>query len=368
MDNKIISETKSDYSYIISLKNNDSKLPTVVWIPGGGLSSLVFAFSGIGPYLITKQYKVIINKNQLQYDQLFLDVRGTGFSRGKYPENDEELVTAFNKSLLKICNKFEISRIILIGVSYGGKTAIQISKSLNKSIQVLEVVGITPFFNPINSQSYIPYPGNKFNYYKLNKKRIRIMRQNFKKHLNNHNYEKAVKYIDEKGKFSIYTKRKLGLSINSSFNIWNIKKYNLNTLGNWIVPNILNRIYVFFSNHNINTIAKINPGLSNLYRYGKNRLKQSGNYFINSKFWNKLAYTHRDNNLSSYLTGVNIDKLQIPVVIIAGNIDIITSYQGLRRLVKSNPNIKLYRIKGGSHLLSLNHGNEIKKIIEKLLP
>lgn len=360
----IKSDIVNDYAYMLSIKNNDKNIPTIVWIPGGGLSSLVFAFSGVGPFLINKCNCICNNKNQLYHNQLFLDTSGTGFSVGQYPKNDKQLVNSFNQALLEICQKFHISKIILVGVSYGGKTAVQIQKTLNNSIHIEKIIAITPFFDPIHSQSYIPYPGDKFNYYVLNERKINTLRERFKKYLSDNNFDESVKYVDETGLFSDYTKCELGLSKKQNINMWNIKKYYESTLGNWSIPKILKQIYLFFWNNSSNSVIKIIPGLSNLYKLGKKQLLNSGDYFLNINFWHSLVYSHIGNNLSSYLTGVSIDKLNVPLIVISGGFDVITSYQGLKVLVKNKPNVCLYRIPTGTHLLCLNHGKLIKNIIE----
>ena len=59
---------------------------------------------------------------------------------------------------------FNLNKIILIGVSYGGKLAVMISKKLPPNI-IIAVIGITPFYNPIHSMAFIPKPGKRLGKY-----------------------------------------------------------------------------------------------------------------------------------------------------------------------------------------------------------
>ena len=46
------------------LYNKDSRsTDTIIWIPGGGLASILFAYSGVGPYIIKEDSLYILEKS-----------------------------------------------------------------------------------------------------------------------------------------------------------------------------------------------------------------------------------------------------------------------------------------------------------------
>lgn len=386
---EVICNTFPNYSYLYH--KVDPSSPTLIWIPGGGLSSLLFAFSGTGPYYIDNSNNLKINIHTPNYNQLFLDVLGTGlYANDNYPNNDTNLVHKFSEYILNILNdlinnkNLNNTSIILIGVSYGGKTAIQIANILHYSkFKIKRTIGITPFYNPVNSMSYIPYPGSrlqlklKLKDYDISYTTINKYREDFKINMNNNNWEKALTYMDDTGKYSQYTKNLLKLNKTNSLNVWNINKFDVDTLGKWNIPNLMAKIKQFLYNSSTPNKYTYLKGL-----YNKNKQLNNNNYLLNGKFWKSLAYTHTISEAPSYLTSVDVSNLQYPLTIIAGEYDVITSFDGLYELYKSiskkniqetlysnyrhynNEQDDLYLIHKGTHLLCMNHGAIIKRILD----
>lgn len=403
-----VQDKKDKYGYLYDIV--DDNYPTIIWIPGGGLSGLLFAFSGTGPFIINN--KNIISNNNIpeNKNQLFLDVLGTGLYNytdyeNTYPKTDDELTTTFCYVINKIFNNRPKLKkeIILVGVSYGGKIAVKISKKLHEDFNIKKIIGVTPFYNPIQSASFIPYPGNRLQYYYLNqtdKNYLNSLDSEFEMALENSNWKDGLNFMGEGG---IYAKFTENLLSSTNINIWNINTNNIATMGSWFIPNEMKKIKNFL--YDKFYVINHYPYLKHLYLSNLSKLNIDNDFLLNINFWNTLAYadckipssfleqTVFENNSETnkncshqppYLTTEDISNLPAPLTIVTGEYDVITSFDGLFDLYKNtnkeqiyikssnyfeyyyNKNNKndLYKIRKGTHLLCMNNGNIMKYIFD----
>jgi pimeloyl-ACP methyl ester carboxylesterase len=359
-------------AYLLSRYPHNST--TVVWIPGGGVSSFIFAYSGVGPYLIKNNQRVD-NPIALPCSQLYIDVGGLGYSPDPYPTNDQTMVELYRKGILH----FRLHKIILVGVSYGGKLAILLSQVLPKNM-VTRVINFTPFYNPYYSMAYIPRPGERLGYYRLtptDKLEYSLLKTEFQHSLQSGNHKPASKYLDSDGRFTRFTEQLLGIS--GPMNLWNIAKFQESTLGDWAVPRILQQIQQFLTHNPPRLSIEASPKSIN------KRLESTlglSDYMMNSEGWNTLAWTEY-----SYLQSANLQNQMAPITTVSGSLDVITSEDGLldwwrdkigKSLVtyrqftssvvyhyqmRNRSGDDFYQVAGGGHLLVLTHPKETYDIL-----
>jgi len=336
-----ITTTRSDPNYSYLFNETKNKLPVLVWIPGGGLSSFVFAFSGIGPYLI-KDNKAVDNPYKAPNSQLFLDVGGLGYSdhpKFSYKTSDHELIKEYVKYLSKILSN-KPKNIILAGVSYGGKLAILLNEALkHTNIEVHSLILITPYIDPYHSMAFIPE--RVINISRLNDtdtKYYENLKTSFQSSINQRDFPSIKTYMDSDGLFTKFVQKKLNIK---ELNLWDIRNYNKPTLGNWEIPRKLKEIQNFLITNNISHLFDETYNISNPLI--------NSEYMMNDSSWEILAWT-----TNSYMVGVhdNLRNIKIPVKIFSGTDDIITSYIGLSNIQQEtyNPNIEYFILQNGPHL------------------
>ena len=355
-----------------------NKLPnsktTVVWIPGGGISSFVFAFSGVGPYMI-RNNRIIPNPYSLPVSQLFIDAGGVGFSDIPFPDTDNQIVNLY----VRCIKSFNLDNIILVGVSYGGKLAVLTANHLPNGM-VKRVVGITPFFNAEHSMSNIPRVLERLGKYRMSdndKIEYNRLKEQFSSYLSKRNYQEARKFMEDGGKFTQLSKRLLRFS--GQLNMWNAHLYYRPTLSHWSIPNMLYIIQKFLEKQ------PIYPFMHPLYEHtsgifsNMNPLNQSS-HMINSLSWNQLAWSQ-----NSYMKGVDLKHLRYPLSIISGDIDVLTSFDGHKDIWDSihkqtkpsyltNDIIQyrqgdnhLFRVANGTHLLTIAYPKQTRHIFSQFI-
>ena len=143
------------------------------------------------------------------------------------------------------------------------------------------------------------------------------LKNNFSTSISNNNYDEIKKYMDDTGLFTKFVENKLAIS---NLNLWNILKYNIDTVGDWNIPNTLQNIQKFLTTSN--QAKQLFP---NIYRkIDNNNILSKNKYMINDKAWNILAWTQ-----NSYMKGVSLDTLKTHLTIIGGTSDTITNCSGL---------------------------------------
>lgn len=377
-----MSNTQTGYSlegcsYLYHPVNNSPT--TVIWIPGGGLASFIFAFSGVGPYVI-QGGRLRINPNRLPVSQLFIDVGGVGFSQDSYPTTDNEMIQKY----VRCIENFQLNDVILVGVSYGGKLALQVAEKLPEGV-VRRVVAITPFFNTKHSEVNIPRTLERQGKHTLTENdRIEYnrLKEKFEYLLRNGRYQEARAFVENGGLFAQLSSRIL--QIPGQPNLWNADLFRRPTLSNWSIPNTLAEIQRFFSSK-----PKYNF-LQPLYQervgvYADDRPLQDSQYMINSLSWEQLAWSEH-----SYLKGVELDNLRYPFSIISGDIDVATSFDGHRDLWRKlgysdqpigQNNLSgvdvyqqgsgleashLFRVANGTHLLLITYPKKTQAIFSQM--
>jgi len=173
------------------------------------------------------------------------------------------------------------------------------------------------------------------------------------------------------------------LQIPGPMNLWNLPKFRIPTLGNWMIPQILQRIQGFLDNHPpqilLGTSQKSDDHLL------KSALSRS-EYMINSDSWSALAWTEY-----SYLKSANLRSQTAPITTVGGELDVITSLDGLldwwsariadepvqQRTLSANLTYRFqrekpkrddfYQVGGGGHLLVLTHPTETYDILHQYL-
>lgn len=352
---------------------------TVVWIPGGGLAGFIFAFSGVGPYLI-RGGRLRINPNRLPVSPLFIDVGGVGFSQDNYPQTDNEMVQKY----VRCIENFQLDNLILVGVSYGGKLALQIAKNLPTGT-VRRVVAITPFFNARHSEPNIPRTLARQGKHPLDGKDLieyNRLKEEFEYLLRTGQYGKARRFVEDGGLFAQLSSRLL--KIPGKPNLWNASLFSKPTLSNWSIPNTLADIQRFLSSRpKYNFLQPLYQNNQGVYT-DENSLQDS-NYMINSLSWKQLAWSE-----NSYLKGVQIDNLPYPFSIISGDIDVATSFDGHHDLwrglgysTQPNPQNKisgvemyqngnglqadhLFRVANGTHLLLIAYPRKTQQMFSQM--
>ena len=162
-------------SYVYNFIPGKNK--TLVWISGGGVACISFAFSGVGPFHTYDGINIKNNPWMLQdCSQLFIDA-GLWKPESSSEYLDKiELENLLCEAILEAKEKLKFRKIIICGVSYGAKLALEVQKKLSegrdKSLISRTCIGITPFYDPYHSMAFIPSSPLRFGYYLPSKESI----------------------------------------------------------------------------------------------------------------------------------------------------------------------------------------------------
>ena len=355
---------------------------TLVWISGGGLASITFAFSGVGPYQTTDGVHVQQNPHMLTCcSQLFIDAGLWNTSDDDTYPTSTRLGAVLFAAILEAKAHLKLDLLVLCGVSYGGKLAVEVQRLfLQQGLPIVGCLGVTPFYEPYASAAYMPDPPERFKppYYRgvapqppdaptcasmcTASPVLQSLRRDFRTTIATGSPSKILSYMDEDGLIARYIRSALipPLAATDPLNMWNVGELKEATLGDWSVPNQLRLLERLLATPS----PEVRSLLAPLYGTPKPWLIASHGWsgpLMNSAAWEAIVGS------GGYMESVNF-QLGERVTAIGGTHDIICSTDGLEILRNNTPNVvTLVKVEGGTHLFPIAMPAEAKAVMTKAI-
>jgi len=332
----------SQIFYVLISKNEfeeNDKSPLTIWLNGGpGSSSLLGMFTEMGPLKFNGNINLILNDysswTRLTHLLLVDQPVGTGYSFTDnidgIPKNQAEASSHFYEFIQKFFNKYQDlmnKDILLSGENYAGKYIPDITERIVQENAKIDI-GESSFNHKINLKKILI--GNGL----FDTKYQRSARKDIAKGIN------LMSEFDDESQYDFLSQQceyALSNNMKESFKYCDdILDYLLKISGD------VNKFDVRKSSdsdaqliHNLEAYLNLEEVVKNLH-VKNNTIKENGNYFTYQNNTVKDVL-QEDTNFYSSLPKLEIilNKYNIPVILFAGQFDLVEGPQGLERAIYS---------------------------------